>query len=234
MSELFAVLEATWPAASQQKVGGWLVRQGLGGGRRVSSATAIAPNAADSIDAAASAHAALGQPALFSVRDDQADLDAVLEERGYWVTDPSLLFEADARSIHGEGPARLSSFAIWPPLAITDEIWDEGKIGPERRAVMARVTGPKTAILGRVEDRAAGAAFVATHGSVAMVHAVHVAPQLRGKGLGRNLMRAAAGWALDQGADKLALAVAATNQAACDLYRSMDMAEVGRYHYRTK
>ena len=34
---LFAVMETTWPAASVQQVGPWLIREGQGGGKRVSA-----------------------------------------------------------------------------------------------------------------------------------------------------------------------------------------------------
>ncbi len=36
---LIEVCEATWPAASVDRVGAWIVRDGQGGGKRVSAAT---------------------------------------------------------------------------------------------------------------------------------------------------------------------------------------------------
>ena len=56
----------------------------------------------------------------------------------------------------------------------TRALWAEGGIGPARLAVMDRVTLPKTAILGRTGDRAAGVAFVAATGDCAMLHALEV------------------------------------------------------------
>jgi hypothetical protein len=57
---------------------------------------------------------------------------------------------------------------------------------------MERAAGPKTALLGRVRDRAAGTAFVALHDDVAMVHALEVVPGFRRAGVARNLMQGAA------------------------------------------
>jgi GNAT superfamily N-acetyltransferase len=115
---------------------------------------------------------------------------------------------------------------------VARQLWEEGGIGPARVAVMDRVQVPKTAILGRAGDRAAGAAFVAVHGNVAMLHALEVAPALRRNGCGHNILRAAALWARDQGADTLALLVTERNIAARALYASLNMRAVGQYHYR--
>lgn len=235
MTDLFAALDATWPAFAQQSAGGWLVRQGTGGGKRVSSATVLAPaEAAPGIAAAEATHIALGQEPLFCLRPDDGAADAALAERGYRILDPVQIFTAPATDIAAELPAHLSSFAIWPPLAIIDEIWEQGHIGPARRAVMDRVQGPKVAILGRADDRAAGAVFVAMHEDVAMIHALHVDPAQRRQGLARNLVRAAAAWAVDQRARHLSLAVTAANAPACALYRALGMQVTSHYHYRAR
>ena len=39
-AELYATLEATWPPAARRRVGPWTIRDGQGGGKRVSAATA--------------------------------------------------------------------------------------------------------------------------------------------------------------------------------------------------
>lgn len=235
MTDLFAALDATWPAVAHQTAGGWLVRQGANGGKRVSSATAIEPTqAAASIAAAEAAHAALGQPPLFCLRPGDEAADHALAERGYQILDPVHVFTATVAQVAADGPEHLSSFAIWPALAITEEIWGQGHIGPARRTVMDRVRGPKTTILGRAGDRAAGAVFVALHGDVAMIHALHVDPSQRRQGLARNLMRAAAAWAADQRATHLALAVTEANVPACALYHALGMQISARYHYRAK
>lgn len=234
MSDLFAALDATWPAASVRQAGGWLVREGLGGGKRVSSATALDDSAGDAIAEAEAAHVALGQPPLFCLRDGQAALDRALAARGYHILDPVVLFAAPAGQLAAEPPAHLSAFALWPPLAITRDIWAASGNGAERQAVMERVVGPKTAILGRTGDRAAGAVFVATHDDIAMIHALHVDEGARRQGLARNLMRAAAAWAQEQGAATLALAVTRANGPANALYAGLGMKVAGHYHYRAK
>ena len=208
--------------------------RGRGGGKRVSSATADAATAVATIRQAEAQHAAFGQPLLFCIKDGQDAIDLALDARGYQLVDPVVLYAAPTADIGAQAPDRLSTFPLWPPLAIARDIWTAGGTGAQRLAVMDRVTGPRTAILGRAGDRAAGAVFVAIHDRTAMVHALHVEEPARRQGLGRNLMRAAARWAAAEGAETLALAVTCANGPANALYTAMGMALAGRYHYRAK
>jgi GNAT superfamily N-acetyltransferase len=232
MSDLLAVTEATWPAAAVHIAGGFRVREGAGGGQRVSAATAEAVWSDADIDAAVAAQRALGQSPLFMIRPGEGALDAALAQRGYAIKDPVNLYDAPVSALLGDAP-RLSAFTIWPPLAIMRDIWAEGAIGPERIAVMERVDGPKTAILGRLNDRAAGAAFVAIHRETAMLHALHVVPGQRRQGSAVNMMRMAARWAQDHGAKRFSVLVTKANLAANALYSSLEMQVVGEYHYRS-
>lgn len=234
MTDLFQVLDATWPAAASHMAGGWMVGEGRGGGKRVSSAVAVSGDALSTVDLAEAAHARLGQPPLFCLRPGQEALDDALAGRGYAKIDPVVIYRCAAGLLADEPPERLTTFPIWPPLAIMTELWEEGQIDAARLAVMDRVIGPRTSILGRMDDRAAGVVFVGISGEVAMVHALHVDPTMRRKGLARNLMRAAGQWARVQGASQLALAVTETNMAANGLYRALGMDCVTRYHYRAK
>ncbi len=158
-------------------------------------------------------------------------LDAALAARGFAVHDPVVAYAAPVAGLTGELPF-LAAFPHWPPLEAAKAIWDEGGIGPGRLRVMERAAGPKTAILARSGDRPAGAAFVACHGGVAMLHALEVRESQRRKGVGGHLLRAAANWAAEAGVPVLALVVTAQNIAARALYDRAGMAVVGQYHYR--
>ncbi|MDN5567845.1 MAG: GNAT family N-acetyltransferase, partial [Paracoccus sp. (in: a-proteobacteria)] len=125
----------------------------------------------------------------------------------------------------------VTTFAVWPPMAIQRQIWGAGNINPARQAVMERVAQPKAAILGRIQDRAAGSAFVAVHGPVAMVHGVEVLAPFRRQGLAGWMMRQAAFWAAEHGATRIGLAVSRANQAAQATYASMGFGVKGSYAY---
>jgi GNAT superfamily N-acetyltransferase len=178
------------------------------------------------------AEAAMGAQVLFLIRDGETALDRALAARGYGIVDPVVAYACAAAKL--ARPPHMTTFPHWPPLAIARDLWAEGGIGPERVAVMDRVRGPKAAILVRQGDRPAGAAFVAAHGSTAMLHALEITPPRRRQGSAHHILMAAAHWALDQGADTLSLVVTAANEPARALYASLGMQVVGHYHYRQR
>ncbi|MBD3764170.1 MAG: GNAT family N-acetyltransferase [Rhodobacterales bacterium] len=227
---LARAMEATWPPAELARAGGFLLRRGAGGGKRVSAATAETD--APDIPAARAAMAAWGQVPLFLIRPGEGALDAALAAQGDEVRDVTTVLAAPAAQLADPPPEPMAAFVHWPPLAMAETLWAEAGIGPGRLAVMHRVAGPRAAVLGRTEDRAAGVAFVAADGPVAVLHALAVVPGFRRRGTGLALLRAAAGWAVAAGADWLALAVTQANRPAQALYHRAGMAEVARYHYR--
>ena len=230
MSGFAEVMEATWPPAAHIPCGPFLLRDGQGGGKRVSAATVEAAWSAADLDRA---EAAMAAP-LFLIREGDDALDAALAARGYKVVDPVLAYVAPVDELCGEGPARMTTFPHWPPMEIARVLWADAGIGPARLAVMARAKGAKCAVLGRANDRASGVAFVACHGRHAMLHALEVVPALRRQGSAQNILRAAAAWAKGEGADRLSLVVTVANAPARALYAGMGMVEAGAYHYRQK
>ena len=229
---LSAAMEATWPPADARREGPWTIRDGRGGGKRVSAATAEGPVGPEEIEDAEAAMRSLGQVPLFMIRDGEEALDAVLSGRGYALIDPVVFYAAPIAPLAATKPPPVSAFTIWEPLAIMADLWAEGGIGPGRLNVMHRMTGPKTALFGRSQDQPAGVGFAAIHEGIAMVHALEVAPRFRRAGVGRNLMHLAARWGVAQGARHVALAVTRANAPANRLYSSLGMEVVGSYHYR--
>ncbi len=229
---LHGTLEATWPAHAHQTLGPWVLRDGRGGGKRASAATAQGPVTGADLPPAEAAMRAVGQRPCFMIRDGDAALDALLAQAGYAVIDPVAMYAASLADLAMDIPEPTASFHIWEPLAIQREIWAQGGIGPARVAVMDRARGAKTALMGRKDGRAAAAGFAAIHAGMAMVHALEVLPGHRRQGTGRALMLEAARWAAPLGAQHLAIVCTEANTAATALYASMGMRRVGRYHYR--
>ena len=232
MTTLWDAIDATWAAPQTSRSGPFLLREGQGGGQRVSAATADGTPDATQIAEAASAMRALGQRPLFMVRGDQTEFDQRLQDEGYDINDPVVVMTAPIDRVAQDGPPPVTAFPIWPPLQIMCEIWDEGGIGPARRAIMAGSVDPKTAILGRARDRAAGCAFVAVHRGIAMMHALEVVTALRRQGTARNMSLAAADWGRRHGADMFAILTTRENAPAQGVYASLGMVPVEQYHYR--
>lgn len=226
-ARLAKVMEATWPPLHSRRLGPWTLRDGAGGGKRVSAASAeTAVTAAD----LPLAEAAMGQHPLFLIRPEDGAFDALLDARGYQRIDPVLAYAAPVSAF--AAPPVMTTFPHWPPLEIARRLWAEAGIGPARLAVMDRAASPKTAILARARDRAAGVAFVALDGDIAMLHALEVTPDQRRQGCAGNLLRAAAVWAAENGAAILSLVVTEANAPARALYVSAGMVVAGQYHYR--
>jgi N-acetylglutamate synthase len=233
-ADLAAAFEATWPAAETCRCGGFLVGRGLGAGGRVSSARAVGAWTDGDIAAAEAQHAAWGQPPLFRAWDDESGLIEALAVRGYQATTPTLVMAAPVVALTDRPLPPVTAFAVWPPLAIQRQIWGAGGIDRARQAVMERAPQPKAALFGRIRDRAAGAGFVAMHGTVAMVHAVEVLQDFRRQGLAGWLMRQAAFWARDAGATRLGVAVTVANTAAQAAYAGLGFNRAGRYTYHAR
>ncbi|MBT3141116.1 GNAT family N-acetyltransferase [Phaeobacter gallaeciensis] len=228
----FDVIDQTWPAADQKTVGGFTLREGQGGGSRVSAATTSADGNAIDIDAAEQAMLEMGQERLFMIRPGDEELDAQLEARGYDVVDAVTIYACPAEKLTDMDIPRVTIFTIWEPLSIMREIWAEGGIGPARLDVMERVKGPKTGLLARFNDKRGGAGFVGIHDGIAMLHALEIVPFQRKQGLAKWMMRGAAFWALDNGAETLSVMCTKANEGANALYRSLGMDPVSEYHYR--
>ena len=231
-SDFAEAMEATWPPFATHLEGPWIIREGAGGGKRVSAASAAGDWHDPDLALAEAAMLALNQVPLFVIWPWDQSLDDALAAKGYEKIDPVLAYAAPVAAF--TPPARMTSFPHWPPMQIARDIWQEGHIGPARLAVMQRVAGAKTAILGRTADKPSGVAFVALHDQTAVIHALEVRPALRRQGAGQNILNAAAHWAAENGALRLALAVTEANSAARSLYASLGMQVVGQYHYRAK
>lgn len=228
------IVDGTWPAAGFERCGPFRLRQGNGGGSRVSAASRLSEATDGDIDAAETAMRAMGQKQIFCLWPGDEALDAQLAERGYDILDPVNIYTCPSVQLTDIPIPRVTVFNIWEPLAIMREIWAQGGIGPERLAIMHRAEGPKTGLLLRHSDQPAGTGFVAVHDGVAMVHALEILPDHRRQGIGQWAMRAAAFWALDNGAETLSVICTKANAGANGLYQSLGMKIVGEYHYRQR
>jgi GNAT superfamily N-acetyltransferase len=227
----YAAIDGTWPAAGFHNVGPWMLREGGGGGKRVSAVTAVGQATPDDIGPAEDAMRAMGQQPLFMIRDSDVAMDAALDALGYAIVDPVNGYLTPVSTLTDKPIPRVTAFAIWEPLAIMAEIWAKGGIGPERLRVMDRAR-TKTGILARWNEKPAGAGFVAIHHGIAMVHAVEVLPHQRRQGVAGWIMRAAAVWAQQNGAHTMAVLCTQANIPANRLYQQLGFRKLCGYHYR--
>ena len=232
IQQLYDVIDATWPAASKHQIGPYTIRQGNGGGSRVSCATGPADR--HWLDKAEAAMHDLGQVPIFMIRDGDSALDALLAERGYHIKDPVTIYSAPISAIDNGWSYSSDVYDIWPPIAVQREIWENAGIGKARLDIMTRAKCPNTTVMGRVGDVPAGTGFIGIDQNIAMIHALEVAPNCRRQGVATLIIRRMALWAKQNGADQISLVVTNANSGANALYQTLGFDVVGHYHYRTQ
>jgi GNAT superfamily N-acetyltransferase len=230
-TELFDALDATWAPMALHNHAGWIIREGAGGGQRVSAATHL-PNAQDAkVSDAVNKMTSLGQTPLFMIRSFDVGLDAELQALGYGVVDPVAILIAPTETLHDRRPLQTHHInRLEAPGTKAINIWAAGGVDQNRVNIMDRVKGSKTILS---VDRM-GVAFAAAYNDIAMVHAVEVASKHRRKGVANALMYAACQWAHDQNCNWVAVLTVRDNMPAKTLYENLRMTEAAAYHYRIR
>ena len=228
-AEIMAAIRATWPPSRLERLGPFDLPAERVGTRRAVSAR-LRPGAVADMDAIERVEAA--RPGtIFGTRDGAEEaLADLLAARGYAPSGLSDLMAGPLDAVPDALPP-ASGVPHWPPLPICEALWDAHGNPAERRAPAHRAPQPKTAILLRSDDRAAGALFVAIHAGIAVCHMVLTLPEMRRRGVGRLGMGHAGRWARAHGARFVALPVEASNEAAVALYTGAGLVHRGGYRY---
>ena len=232
---IFGAIDATWAPATMRQHGSWILREGRGGGNRVSAASLAASSVTDAdVSQAEAGMRAMAQPPLFMIRPGDDSLDQMLVGRGYEMFAPVRILGAAAETIADGTVLGADVIPCDTVLAAQRQLWAAGGIGPARIDIMYRVSVAKTALFARNGHALAGVAFVGVSGRLGLLHALEVCPSQRRKGVGAAITAAAAAWCVKNGADTLALLVTRENSAAIALYEGMGMRDITSYHYRIK
>jgi N-acetylglutamate synthase len=231
-----------WPAATTAWLEGWRLSLDAGVTRRANSVLPNADQPVGDVDALIGEverryrARGLGPCFKLTAAAEPADLDRRLERRGYRSEGHSLVLVADARAIP---PRHAPEIAIAledrPTQAWLDACWPAAQYAAERsarRGIVARLRLPRAFGLARLGVAVGGAALaVADRGWVGLT-AVHTLPEQRRRGIAQSLLRALAGWAGEQGVERLYLQVECDNAPARKLYGGLGFTEAYRYHYR--
>ena len=234
-SELFwRASDICWPPIQKKTVGPWVIREGGGGGSRVSSTTPIGDCSRKDISLAEREMHGLGQSNVFQIRRKDKELDLLLSKKGYSLVDRTVIYKCNIAEISCLSVPSVTTFDIWPPLNMMKIIWDKGGITDGRLSVMRRCKVKKTTILGRIENKAAGCAFVSQSNGISIIQSLFVLPKYSRKGLARHVIIEAAKWGEKEGSSYLALMVGKHNKRARSLYDGLGMKVLESYHYRVK
>ena len=233
-NSFWAASETCWPPLNKKNIGPWVIREGEGGGNRVSSTTANDFFRKEDIFIAENHMQLLNQKNIFHIREKDLELDNILDRLGYSLVDKTVVYGSKIAKMSSPCVPPMTAFNIWPPLRIMKDIWEIGGTTDSRISVMERCKVRKTAILGRIENKAAGCAFISEYKGVAILQALFVLPSYRRKGLARFLISESVKWVSYAESAYLALMTDKYNKEARGLYDSLGMKIIDKYHYRVK
>lgn len=233
-NSFWAASEICWPPLNKKNIGPWVIREGEGGGNRVSSTTANDFFTKEDIFIAENHMQLLNQKNIFHIREKDLELDNILERLGYSLVDKTVVYGLKIAKMSSPCVPPMTAFNIWPPLRIMKDIWEIGGTTDSRISVMERCKVRKTAILGRIENKAAGCAFISEYKGIAILQALFVLPSYRRKGLARFLISESVKWVSYADSAYLALMTDKYNKEARGLYDSLGMKIIDKYHYRVK
>ena len=229
-----------FPALEEEELNGWLLRYANGHSRRTNSVQPI-EHSGDLTDHLAGAEAwygARGIPITFRMTPASlpAELDALLESKGYYRQDPTSVQTLDLTGLE---------FAVDERIVFTDdptEPWFDSIMGSSRYMAGRRPTLERTLLMiepptafailwGDGLPRATGLA-VADDDLVGL-YSISTQPGHRRRGLGRSMSETLLAWGQRMGASTAYLQVMHVNEPATELYRQMGFEPVYDYWYRS-
>lgn len=227
-----------WPALKSVHYDGWLLRSAGGTSRRPNSVNCIQPSTIgleQKIAAAEAFYARWGRRMIFRLTPlADAGLDAMLEQRGYTVEEPTLVQVADVDRYPSDG-VRVFTHAddawIASALRIRGLAGDEAEVfAAQHRAVAVESVW----VVVHMSDRPAAVGVAAIERGWAGLHGIYVAKDVRRRSFARKLSEALLGLSCARGARRAWLQVAKGNAAALPLYQELGFRTAYGYHHRIR
>lgn len=226
-----------WPAAESKEVEGWVFRSSGGETRRTNSvnATSAARSVKEVLRAAEGHYAQRGMPLLFRTLSFQPEFEEELTAAGFVPEGETCTLRADLsdeaphQSASVESHSRPSAEWVADKLRLTHMSRDQERA---YRKMLANLKVPVR--FARVTHDGAGVslAYGAIVDDILIIESVVTDPDLRGKGLARNVVGALMAWANNCGAEISCLQVVANNAPGHALYRKLGFGvELYRYQY---
>ena len=217
---------------------GWLLRFSEGVTNRANSVSVIRPSQGDPSEKVAhceACYAKQGLPAVFKLTDNDAELSAFLENRGYRIVTPTdvRILDLDGTDLPADTDRCVFSAepSAWlPDYFAFEEISDPRRMDVFRRMLSRTLADTVYCTLLRGGGPAACASGALEQGYMLLQNVV-VDPALRGTGLGKKLCRAMLAKAKELGARHVYLQVVRSNDAAMNLYRGLGFRKVYTYWY---
>ncbi|VXC82285.1 GNAT family N-acetyltransferase [Sphingomonas sp. 8AM] len=229
---------AAYPPARRAQVGDWAVSLSGGGSRRSNSASAVRPDAildAATLRALGDAFASAEQAMILRITELTGSAGDLLDAAGF--SAPEGVTRTLVCPVASVGPPSKAPRPDRMETTLRDTPDARWLVTRRRLAptvedpwqVAARLAAP--ACYARRGDVAIG--YAALHDSIAVIEAIGTDRAARRQGHARAIVAALVEWAVDAGAEHVALQIEETNAAARALYdRAGFVIDAYGYHYR--
>jgi len=232
----------TWPALQQWLYDGWVVRFADGHTRRANSVNPLYPShqhAAAKIVQCEQWYAERNLPMVFRLNQHTtpANLDGLLDIRGYRLLDPSLTLHRrlDSWTLPSDLPGTMRSEQILDWLALYCQL--SGKAIEQQgthTAIVQAMPAPRLFTALWDGDEAVACAIGVIYAQALSLVDVVTAPRHRQQGYGTSLLYQMFAWAQQMGDTDAALQVQADNSAARAIYSRLGFREMYTYWYRVR
>jgi ribosomal protein S18 acetylase RimI-like enzyme len=232
-----------WPALETQIVDGWIVRFAKGYSKRANSASPLTPGASldeAAIDQIVEEFRALRLRPTFRLTGLEApDVDTRLARRGFVELEPTYGMVAPVAAVAIEPQLVGEQTVTIDPKPNGRWLKDvAASYGGDKadhtilKEIVERIRLPAAFATLELDDRpAAWGLGVVERGYLGLFDIV-VRPDLRGLGLGRQIVCSLTTWGRNVGAAQAYLQVRADNEIARDLYRALGFTDAYRYTHR--
>ncbi len=227
-----------WPALKSVHYDGWLLRSTGGASRRPNSVNCINPGTVDLQQKVVTTEALYrrwGHRVIFRLTPlADAGLDALLDQRGYTIEEPTFVQIAEAQPYASSGVRTfVEADDTWTAAASSLR----GLAGEEAAVFAAQhraVAVESVWAVIHMNDRPVAVGVAAIERGWAGLHGIYVAKNVRRLGLARKVSEGLIGFAYARGARRAWLQVAQANAAALPLYRSLRFQTAYVYHHRIR
>ncbi|WP_035060302.1 GNAT family N-acetyltransferase [Andreprevotia chitinilytica] len=238
IAHLEALALSAWPALQTELLDGWVLRFADGYTKRANSISPLYAGAlpnADKLAYAEQRFRAAGLPCVFKQTGLALELDALLDERGYEVVEPSsvqttrlagqlLSFDADVALCSSLEMPWFAAFANMSGL--------DGKLRDAAGKLLLSYKAPVVfgMLLENGEAKCCG--FAVRQWDSVLLFDIVTTPLARRQGYARRLVSSLLAWGRETGATQGLLQVVAANAPAVELYAGFGFAEQYQYWYR--